>query len=187
MIAETYKNSLYSYQPDIVVDRFWVHPRVMVGGSIIDASDWMHLVVVFQLTGVVNVETEHSDVGKEISDLCEAQVPDNGTPFDVEVLSKVLVFARRHMESPAAKLYVHCQMGGSRSPAFAYLILRGVLGIDRHQALEDIRNSKDWTNKGSLVGGRGPVYGDHPAHKSYLKAIDDFLDSLEVRREKETP
>lgn len=42
--------------------------------------------------GVLNVETEHSDLDKGIVDLWESQVPDNGTAFSLESVRSAAIF-----------------------------------------------------------------------------------------------
>lgn len=173
MIVEVYANSLYSYQPDIQVVR-WQIPGypIIVGGSLIDAADYAHLAMDFGVRGVVNVETEHDDTGKVPPDLlCQQQVEDDGSPFTKDNVLAVVRFASQKVQG--GPLYVHCQMGGSRSPGFAYAILRGVYGLDREQALKAL-------NEGFKVRKAGTAdteaeYGWHPVHQSYLNSVDEAL------------
>lgn len=158
--VETYANKLYLGH---TCHRYWVHPRVMVGGSILDAADWKHLQKDFRLTAVLNVETEHSDHGKEISNLLQTQVPDDGTPFPLDALQLASRFSTYVLgQHPGAKIYVHCQMGGSRSPAFAYLVMRSALNMTPDQSLGVVRKHK-------------PDYGHHQYHQNYLGSIEKFL------------
>ncbi len=171
-IAEIYTNSAYSYQPTIQVQRWWVNPNLMIGGSIVDATDYKHLETTFGIASVLNVETEHSDIGKEVARLCEVQVPDNAQPFPVDAVRTAVSFAKMMSGKP---LYCHCQMGGSRSPAFAYAILRWVNGMSPTDALNAVRAGKEWQKRdehGNLIGGSGLLYGDHPAHQAYLASIE---------------
>lgn len=168
MIVETYSNTLYLGH---VCHRYWIPGGffLMVGGSLLGSEDWSHLQRDFGITDVVNVETEHSDVGK-LSDehLCQIQVPDDGTPFPPErvlaacmfVLGKVV----RDTPSEHSKFYVHCQMGGSRSPAFAYAIMRGCFDMSAAAALSAVRTAKG-----------DQAYGEHAFHQSYLASIEAAL------------
>jgi len=167
MIVESYPNTLYLGH---VCHRYWVSASpspIMVGGSLLGAEDWEHLRRDFGISDVINVETEHDDAGKlPPGNLCQARVPDDGSPFPAErVLSVCLFAARRLLETKgAASFYVHCQMGGSRSPGFAYAILRGVLGVGADVALSAIR----------ACPGR-EAYGDHPYHRSYISSVESAL------------
>ena len=172
-LAEIYENAAYSYDPKHPTQRWWVIPNLMVGGSIVDAADYRHLVKDFGIASVLNVETEHSDDGKDIDRLCECQVPDNAQGFPVETIRTAVSFAKMMQGKP---LYCHCQMGGSRSPAFAYAILRWVYDMNPTDALNAVRAGKDWQKRdihGNLTGGSGMVYGDHPAHKAYIASIEE--------------
>lgn len=170
MIAERYANKLYPYDPSVIVARWWAHPRILVGGSIIDEADWKHLRDDYGIAGVLNVETEHDDSGKKIPVLCQAQFADDGKP-DPKVLYTGLKFARGFLavdplklDAPGMKLYVHCQMGGSRSPAVAYMILRDVFRMTPGAAVQAIRNGKE-----------DPKWGEHPVHIGYATTIDQLL------------
>lgn len=169
MRLEIYANSLYSHQPDIQVVRWQVpgYP-IIVGGSLIDAADYQHLVDSYGVRGIVNVETEHDDTGKVPPELlCQQQVPDDGALLPEDKILAVIRFARKHSHSP---LYVHCQMGGSRSPAFAYAILRGVHGLSRDDALAAINEGFKARKAGTAD--TESAYGWHPVHKAYLASID---------------
>jgi protein-tyrosine phosphatase len=162
MIVEHYTNRLY--QPHGPIPRFWVTPDIMVGGSINDAEDWHHLASDFGIAAVINVETEHSDEGKGIPRLSECRVPDSGEPFPRGLVKHAVSFAK--IMVGLGPLYVHCQQGGSRSPAFAYAILRYVFDVKQGEALELVRKSK-----GAVL----EDYGNHPFHRSYLRSIEEAL------------
>jgi hypothetical protein len=176
MLAEIYTNRLYYPDPTHKVQRWWVNDDIMVGGSINDAADYKHLQDDFNIKSVLNVETEHSDVGKNITFLSECQVPDDGTPFSIDIVRHAVSFAK--MTFGFGPMYVHCQMGGSRSPAFAYAILRWVFKMNPADALKEVQNGKDWFMKiqnGQLIGGSGLIYGNHPYHKNYFDSIEKAL------------
>jgi len=175
-MAEVYTNRVYAPDPNHPVQRWWVTPDLMIGGSICDQTDWEHLAKDFGIRSVLNVETEHSDEGKGIPNLSECRVPDDGTPFNVDTVRHAVSFAK--MMIGLGPIYVHCQMGGSRSPAFGYAVLRWVHHMDSMAALHTIRNGKDWSLKaqnGQLVGGAGLPYGDHRYHQVYLSSVEAAL------------
>lgn len=167
-IAEDYVNKICINQP--TAKRYWITPELMVGGSIIDAADYEHIKSKYYMHGVLNVETEHSDVDKGITDLCEIQVPDDGDPFPLEYVQRAAKFTDEFLTKNKGRknLYVHCQMGGSRSPAFAYMVLRHHYKMSEANALGQVN--------GCVPGGNG--WGWHDYHKRYLKSIEDGIKDL---------
>ncbi len=166
-IVESPKHVLYHHNPEHTFNRYWLpgYP-IMVGGSVLSADDWAHMASAYGLQRCVNVETEHSDRGKVPDDvLCEAQVHDDGSPFRPEAIGEVIDFARRFPVNE--RLYVHCQMGGSRSPGFSYAILRGKYGLSQAAALAVIN--------GGFPHAPGHHYGHHPVHQSYIASVDAWL------------
>lgn len=165
--AESYHNLLYPHPEVNLIQRYWVTPSLMVGGSIVDEDDWKHLQRDFGLQSVLNVETEHSDEDKGIPRLSECRVPDDGTPFPQGIVRQAVSFAK--LAAGFGPLYVHCQMGGSRSPAFAYAVLRWVHFMSPQAAFDAVRASRDWAP--------GLPYGDHHFHQAYIASIDAALKS----------
>lgn len=175
IIAEKYTNSLYTYEPTIMVARWWIpdYP-IMVGGSLIDSADWEHLRRDFGVTHVVNIESEHSDRGK-LPDalLCEQRVPDDGAPFPSSVVNAIVEFAR--FAPTEAVFYVHCQMGGSRSPAAAYAVLRARYGLTAERALAAVNRGFEEKKRLTEPAGEAVAhgsYGWHPVHQSYLSGVN---------------
>ncbi len=163
MIVETYANSSYTLDPTVLCRRYWVIQNgLMVGGSVLDAADFHHLQKSYRITDVINVETEHDDTGKVSPDnLFQAQFEDNGAPIDPwKVVGAVAFALKRKLLTPTTVFYVHCQMGGSRSPAIAYAILRTVWGLNPEVSLNIIRSVRE------------DNYGDHAYHKLYLASIE---------------
>jgi protein-tyrosine phosphatase len=159
-VAETYENRLYAPDPHHLVSRWWVTNDLMIGGSIVDAADWRHLKTQFGMRSVLNVETEHSDEGKGIDRLSECRVPDDGSPLPLGIVRHAVSFAR--LMIGLGPMYVHCQMGGSRSPAFGYAILRWVHGMSPDKALETINRGKEWK----------VPFGSHAFHQVYLSSVE---------------
>lgn len=175
-IAEVYANTLYHYQPDIQVGRWWVggYP-ILVGGSVIDAVDALHILRDFEINKIVNVETEHDDCGKMPGEaLLQIRVPDDGSPIPTENLAALFDFVRLP-DGGVDSVYVHCQMGGSRSPAHAYAILRGVAHLSPADALDRLN---DGFVLRSGVAGR---YGTHPVHVAYIESVERALTELGIR------
>lgn len=158
-VAETYTNTLYGNHP---CQRWWLSERVLIGGSILGADDWSHLRDAYGITAVLNVEIEHSDADKGIATLCELPTFDDGLPKPPMWFVAGAQFGKAALAHPAARLYVHCQMGGSRSPLMGYVILRHVFGCTADKALDAIRVVK-------------PTYGEHPFHKFYLASAEAAL------------
>jgi glycosyltransferase involved in cell wall biosynthesis len=151
-ILEAYKNKLYGPNPDCDLNR-WCIPAypLLVGGSVLDAQDWAHLEKDFGITFCINVEMEHSDVGKMPPDkLCEALIHDDGRPIDAANLEKAVDAAKAALERASGRLYVHCQMGGSRSPAFAYAILRACFSLDAASAIAPSLGLRNFGSIGRL-------------------------------------
>ncbi len=160
--AELYLNKAYA-DGTHNARRWWAHDRILVGGTLLDAADWAHLKKDFGITAVLSVESEHDDNGKGIDGpALWLPVPDDGTPKPAEWWAAGTVFAAGVLDAPGSKLYVHCQMGGSRSPAMAFAILRTWGMLSREEALAAIRETI-------------PHYGNHPVHVNYLSSCEHAL------------
>lgn len=166
-IAERYVNTLYGGH---VCQRWWADDLILVGGSIIDEADVQHLRCDLGVRAVLNVEVERSDSQKVMGiPLLELPTQDDGTPKPIEWWAAGIAFTAPLLWSGSC-VYIHCQMGGSRSPAMVYGVLRAVLGCSPAQAIERIR-----------FGGV-PSYGDHPVHVSYLSSCEAALAVLKALR-----
>lgn len=168
MKAEVYLNKRYQhigYPDGVPCVRYFVDD-ILVGGSIVDVKDAQHLIDTYSISHVLNVETEHSDEGIWPKYLVEARVPDTGLPFPKHAVRAAVAFGRLAKQM-SGKLYVHCQMGASRSPAFAYAILRD-RGFSPEAALAKVQ------------GARGPdvagvLWGNREHHKVYMQSIEEAL------------
>lgn len=143
--------------------RCLVHPELMVGGFVLDAADWRHLHDDFGVRSVINVCTDQSDEGKGIANLVECRVPDDGQAFPAGLVRHAVSFAQ--LARGFGRIYVHCALGNSRSPAFAYAILRWVMGMTEHEALTHIRGGKPGL----------AAYGSHPVQAAYLTSVESAL------------
>lgn len=158
-VAEDYVNRRYEGHS---TQRWWAHSWVLVGGSINDAADYRHIVDAFNVKGVVSVESEHVDDGIVPADrLWHVPFPDNGADPGAEAWQRIAKAGEaafnieRSASANPTSIYVHCQMGGSRSPAAAYMIMRAVLLMSHDGALAAIRHTR-------------PQYGDGAYHQTYL-------------------
>ena len=157
-VAEYYvnTNSLYRF----ITTRYWVAPNILVGGDICNQQDWEHLQKDFNINAVINVNST-TDTDKTIYNLLEWHVPDDGTPFPINCVRDIVSFAKKHLDKP---IYVHCHAGISRSPHFAYAIVRGCYHFDQETALNIIRRALPDTHHG---------FNNHTV--SYIKSIEDAL------------
>lgn len=161
-MAHVYHN-VYTSPPGRPCLRHWVHPKVLVGGNLNDLNDWMDLHAAHGIRSNINVD--HRSEAHFGMPLCESPVEDNGNPFPRASVRHVLSFAR--VQSGIGGLYVHCHIGVSRSPAYAYGILRWAFDMSPEQALAGINSS------GGEYG--NDYLGHHPKHAVYLQAIEDAI------------
>lgn len=149
--------------------RFWLHPRVMVGGSILDASDGQHLQRDYRITHTLSAESEHLDTGKGFGDdqVCRTPFIDDGAGIPEATVHEALDWAERVLANPGTTLYAHCQLGGSRGPAWGYLVCVGVLGEDPARVVRRLR--------------RAHYRGGDP-HGNYIGSIDAGIATWKARR-----
>lgn len=162
-IAEFYTNTIS--RDSVKTARYWVAPNLLIGGNICNQDDWEHLKNDFNIKSVINVDGDlsngHSDKNKNIDNLLEYYVPDNGQPFPANCIKEIIAFAKKHISEP---IYLHCHMGISRSPHFAYAILRGCLNMSKKEALSKIYESLPMSHIG---------FNNHTIN--YIKSIEDVL------------
>lgn len=163
MRPHLYQNAFTS-PPNRDCVRHWVHQRVLVGGNVNDQADWMNLVFRHDIISNINLDAR-SESHLDIRHLCEAPVQDDGNPFPRAAVRHVLSFAR--MQVGIGAVYVHCHIGVSRSPAFAYGILRWALDMSPEQALAGINSS------GAEYG--SDYLGYHPKHRTYIDAVESAI------------
>lgn len=136
---------------------------IVVGGMILDADDWRHLRDDLGCRSVVNCQVEENDEGKGIERLTQVGVPDDGNPFPLELVRHAVSFAQ--LAYGHGRIYVHCALGNSRSPAFAYAILRFVFGYSAERALAAIREGKPGVAQ----------YATLDAQRNYLDSVERAL------------
>jgi hypothetical protein len=141
--------------------RFWVHEKVLVGGTILDAADGEHLKKTYEITDTLSFEHEHTDWNKgfEPANMCWTPFIDHGQEPHPELLDQALAFAFQVLRRDGT-LYAHCQLGGSRGPTAGYLVCVGILGMRREDVLSVLKRAH-----------RG---GSEP-HGPYLQACDEAI------------
>ena len=167
--AEAYANQFTS-PPGHVVLRWWVpgYP-LMVGGNIQSVDDWNHLRDDFGITHVLDVEAGRSPVViLPPANFKKIEMVDNGMPMAAELLREAVTFARDALAVDGNRLMIHCHMGASRSPAYAYAILRSIYGRSHDEALVAI-------NRG-FPHADGYHWSYHQAQQAYVGAIDCWCD-----------
>lgn len=161
-LAEIYANA-FTYPRGRACRRYWVAPGILVGGNINDPDDWRHLREALGITAVINLD-HRSESWIGIRHLLEHGVEDDGKGFTREDFEKVVSFARERLEE--GPIYVHCHIGVSRSPTFAYAILRAVKGMPPAEALAAIDGAEsEWESGWSSV----------PKHRTYVTSVESAL------------
>ena len=162
-VVETYKVQLVN-GPLADVQRWTLRgiPSLLMGGTIIDVRDFEHLRDDFRITHVLNLETEHSDIGKVSCDLCEYPTPDDGQMKASSWFRFAQEFLSIPLQLPDPVVYVHCQVGGSRTPMMVYFLLRRFFRMDPATALALIQTEK-------------PSFGSAPYHVNYIASAEQAI------------
>lgn len=161
-LAEIYAN-VFTYPRGRACRRYWVASGILVGGNINDPNDWRHLREALGITAVVNLD-HRSESWIGIRHLLEHGVEDDGKGFSRSDVEKVVSFARERLQE--GPIYVHCHIGVSRSPTFAYAILRSVMGMTPDEALAAINGAEsEWEHGWSSA----------EKHQVYVRSIEDAI------------
>lgn len=163
-IAETYINECSPNRP--ITYRYWITPKILVGGNINNHDDWLHLEKTYGIKAVINIETPEITRGINIPNLCEFYAPDNGEAFSKEKIHEVIKFAKMHINNP---IYVHCHMGMSRSPHFTYAILRKNYNLSPEEALATVKQALPTDDH---------QFGFNIHTNSYIESIENALKEL---------
>jgi len=160
-VAELYCNEASPDKPTI--PRYWITPKILIGGNINDQSDYKHLEYDLNIKSVINLDGPEAERNIFVPNLLEFYVPDNGEAFSKERIFETIAFAEKHIKDP---IYIHCHMGMSRSPHFAYIVLRGVYKLSPEEALLKIKEAlpTDRHNWG---------FNQHSAN--YIKSIEEAI------------
>lgn len=143
-LAETYINK-FAGQKDVIVSRYWVTPNIIVGGNINDNADFQNLLNKYNIGAIINADAlQAHDEYKGIVNVFNMPVPDNGDFFPQDQLLKMLDFAQENKDKV---IYIHCHLGMSRSPHFAYAILRDSYKLSAEDAYKMVWESLPTQNQ----------------------------------------
>ena len=163
-IAEYYTNTISPNNP--VLPRYWITPNILVGGNIIDWTDWEHLRDTFGITAVLNADPR-PDPPNIPNYLC-CPVNDDGMGFPKEIIQQIVAFASQYKD---ASIYVHCHLGYSRSPHYVYTILRTCYKMSKEDALSKVL---------SALPSPGHHWGFNQHTANYMKSIEDTLKEMDI-------
>ena len=130
---------------------------MLVGGTIRDTSDALHLAGSLGVTHVLSFESESTDHGKWSQDKrAEVPWPDTGRPPPHELLCRTVKWCKEVLPSSRLVLYCHDHTGDHRALVAAYLALRVRWLMNREAAQK--------------YAGRKP--GGDPIITQYINAAD---------------
>jgi len=143
------------------MDITWLTERLAVGGGIWNSEN-MALVAEAGITHIIDMQIEFDDTPLGVEH--GIQVLWNPTDDDFEAKPPDLFrcgveFARKALDEPDAKLFIHCAAGVHRAPMMA-LALLGTMGWNLDDAM-------------TLIEKRRPVadFAD-----VYVRSVEEFLD-----------
>ncbi len=131
---------------DGLAQRYWVHDRILVGGSIMNPDDGEELRRI-GITHVLSAEDQQDDAGKWPDEYrARHAFVDDGADVDLDLVHKMIGYAKAALVVEGSTLYVHCKMGGSRGPTLGYLALRTAFEFSPARAMDAIRIHRGaWT------------------------------------------
>lgn len=135
---------------------------IIIGGPVSGEADWAEL----RGYGVTHCCSATSPDDEGVPDQLRLQfhVDDDGKSFPEERLEQVTRFASRCF-AEGGTLYLHCWVGASRSPSFAYAVLRTVRGLGPAEAKAAIQASYPYQ----------PTFGIDPKHQNYIAGIEAWI------------
>jgi predicted O-methyltransferase YrrM len=137
-----YPNTLYGGQ----AQRYWVHTRVLVGGSILGDEDAATLLNQHGVTHVLSAEHDRKEEPWPRASRGWFGFDDDGQDVPEALIHGAMDYAEKVLADPKTVLYAHCRMGGSRGPSMGYLVLRSVFGYTPGAAMKVIRAGRGaWT------------------------------------------
>jgi predicted O-methyltransferase YrrM/tetratricopeptide (TPR) repeat protein len=159
--------------------RFWLHPRVLVGGSILSKEDGLGLAEKYGVTHLLSAESERLDDDRGFDDnkRCRVSFVDDGASIDEKLLHEALDFGVKALSAPDSVVYAHCQLGGSRGPSMGYLLVHGVFGMPAQETLAIIK-----AVRAPLNPQEGP-----DLHRGYLDSINAAISSWRAKRAAQSP
>ncbi len=168
-IAEFYQNR-FTNPPNQECSRYWVHPMILVGGNVNDGTELIRLRQQFGICGFINLDHNEpegltgieNDWESFFEDCLENPVLDDGQGFNRADVRRVVSFAHAFKDHPIS---INCHVGFSRSPAFAYAIMRWVYEMTGQEALHALNTA------------------DGPYGSAYLMCVPKhlvYIDSIEA-------
>jgi hypothetical protein len=162
MDIEQYEVAKDSTGAPILARRWWINDRILVGGAIVSEADGLHLVNEYGIGAVINLQAEAVDPPIDGIPSVRFPIADDGTSKPVEFWAGVIGFGNQAL-GDSRKIYVHCAMGGSRSPAGAYALLRTFFKRSPREAVDLIRESV-------------PTYGAQvQGHLNYINSCEHAI------------
>jgi protein-tyrosine phosphatase len=125
------------------MDMTWVTNRIAVGGGIW-TDEKMIEVVRAGVTHIIDMQIEFDDRPLAAPfgvNVLWNPVDDDFQPKPPEVFERGVDFAKKALDDPAAKLFIHCAAGVHRAPMMA-LGLLGALGFKMKEAMRMIETRR---------------------------------------------
>jgi len=125
------------------MDMSWVTGRIAVGGGIWNAEN-MAAVAKAGVTHIIDMQIEFDDRPLAAPfgvNVLWNPVDDDFQPKPPEVFERGVDFAKKALDDPAAKLFIHCAAGVHRAPMMA-LGLLGALGFKMKEAMRMIETRR---------------------------------------------
>ena len=125
------------------MDMSWVTGRIAVGGGIWNAEN-MAALVKAGVTHIIDMQIEFDDrplaapFGVKV---LWNPIDDDFQPKPPEVFERGVAFAKKALDEPETKLFIHCAAGVHRSPMMA-LGLLGALGFKMKDAMRIIETRR---------------------------------------------
>ncbi len=110
------------------MDMSWITDRIAVGGGIWVESK-MAEVVEAGVTHIIDMQIEFDDTPlaeKHAVQVLWNPVDDDFQPKPPEVFRAGVDFARKALEDPEAKVFIHCAAGVHRAPMMALAVMRAM-------------------------------------------------------------
>jgi protein-tyrosine phosphatase len=109
-----------------MIDLTWITPRIAVGGGIWRADNMAELAR-HGVTHIIDMQVEFDDTALAVPHGIQVlwnPVDDDFQSKPASVFQRGVEFAQQALDSPEARLYVHCAAGVHRAPMMTLAILR---------------------------------------------------------------
>jgi protein-tyrosine phosphatase len=144
------------------MDIVWVTERIALGGGIWNAEN-MAEVAGAGITHIIDMQIEFDDTPLAWEHGIEVLWNPTVDDFEAKpaaLLQRGVDFAKKALDEPDAKLYVHCAAGVHRAPMMT-LALLGAMGWDLEDAMELIQDKRPVADFAEI----------------YVSSVENFLDS----------